>query len=103
MMKAPSTTAGMNPARNRADTEALAIEAITIMRMQGGTSIPIADAADTIATACSDLKPARRIGGIIVEPMADTSAMVEPDNPEKMYSATTTAIPMPPRIHPTSA
>ena len=29
--------------------------------------------------------------------------MVEPEMPEKMYSATTTAIARPPRIHPTSA
>ena len=38
----------------------------------------------------------------MVEPMAETSATVEPEIPEKMYSATTTAIERPPRIHPTS-
>ena len=38
----------------------------------------------------------------MVEPMADTSATVEPEIPEKMYSATTTAIDSPPRIQPTS-
>ncbi len=38
----------------------------------------------------------------MVEPMADTSATVEPEIPEKMYSATTTAIESPPRIQPTS-
>src|SRR5215472_14247391 len=41
------------------------------------------------------------MGGIIVEPMAETSATVEPEMPEKMYSATTTAMLSPPRIHPT--
>ena len=41
------------------------------------------------------------MGGIIVEPIAETSATVEPEMPEKMYSATTTAIESPPRIHPT--
>ena len=39
----------------------------------------------------------------MVAPMAETSAMVEPEMPEKMYSATTTAIARPPRIQPTSA
>ncbi len=34
--------------------------------------------------------------------MAETSATVEPEMPEKMYSATTTAIERPPRIQPTS-
>src|SRR5687767_8815344 len=42
------------------------------------------------------------MGGIIVEPMAETSATVEPEMPEKMYSATTTAIDRPPRTQPTS-
>ena len=39
----------------------------------------------------------------MVAPIADTSAMVEPEMPEKMYSATTTAIARPPRIQPISA
>ena len=39
----------------------------------------------------------------MVAPMAETSATVEPEMPEKMYSATTTAIARPPRIQPTSA
>jgi hypothetical protein len=34
--------------------------------------------------------------------MAETSATVEPEMPEKMYSATTTAMLRPPRIQPTS-
>ncbi len=37
----------------------------------------------------------------MVEPIAETSATVEPEIPEKMYSATTTAMERPPRIHPT--
>ena len=36
-----------------AATERLATEPITIMRMQGGTRMPIAEAADTTATASS--------------------------------------------------
>ncbi len=43
------------------------------------------------------------MGGIIVAPIAETSATVEPEMPEKMYSATTTAMARPPRIQPTSA
>src|SRR5688572_9437032 len=42
------------------------------------------------------------MGGIMVEPMADTSATVEPEMPEKIYSATTTAIDRPPRTQPMS-
>src|ERR1700675_4899136 len=37
-----------------------------------------------------------------MEPMADTSAMVEPEIPEKKYSASTTDMPSPPRTQPTS-
>ena len=35
-------------------------------------------------------------------PIADTSAMVEPEMPEKKYSASTTDMPSPPRTQPTS-
>src|SRR2546426_1546625 len=41
--------------------------------------------------------------GIVVAATADTSATVEPEIPEKMYSAATTAMPRPPRIQPTRA
>ena len=40
---------------------------------------------------------------MVVEATADTSATVEPEIPEKMYSAATTAMPRPPRTQPTSA
>ncbi len=53
MIARASTTAGRNPAAKRAATETLATEPITIIRMQGGTRMPIAEAADTTATACS--------------------------------------------------
>ena len=42
------------------------------------------------------------MGGVSMEPMADTSAMVEPEMPEKKYSASTTDMPSPPRTQPTS-
>src|SRR5438034_6256147 len=35
-------------------------------------------------------------------PMAETSAIVDPEMPEKKYSASTTDMPSPPRTHPTS-
>ena len=63
----------------------------------------MADAAETTATASSLLYPARTIPGIVVAATAETSATVEPEIPEKMYSAVMTAMPSPPRIHPTSA
>ena len=47
------TTAGRKPAVNSAATETFATEPITIMRMQGGTRMPIAEAAETTATASS--------------------------------------------------
>ncbi len=48
-------TAGMKPAVNRAATDNPAIDPMTIMRMHGGTRIPMAEAAETIATASSRL------------------------------------------------
>src|SRR5437868_5324175 len=42
------------------------------------------------------------MGGVSMAPMADTSAMVEPEMPEKKYSASTTDMPRPPRTQPTS-
>ena len=41
--------------------------------------------------------------GMVVDATAETSATVEPEMPEKMYSAATTAMPSPPRTQPTSA
>jgi hypothetical protein len=53
MIARASTTAGRNPAANSAATDTLATEPMTIIRMHGGTRMPMADAADTMATACS--------------------------------------------------
>jgi len=103
MIATASTSAGMKPPTNSAATDTLAMAPITIIRMHGGTRMPIAEAAATTLTACSGRYPARVMGGIIVEPMAETSAIVEPEMPEKMYSAMTTAMARPPRIQPTSA
>ena len=51
-MASASTTAGRKPATKSAATETLAIEPSTIMRMHGGTRMPIAEAAATMLTAC---------------------------------------------------
>src|SRR5581483_1716515 len=41
--------------------------------------------------------------GVSMDPMAETSAIVEPEMPEKKYSASTTDMPRPPRTQPMSA
>ena len=51
-MAAASTIAGMKPPTKSAATETLAIDPSTIIRMHGGTRIPIAEAAATMLTAC---------------------------------------------------
>jgi len=56
--------------------------------MQGGTSIPMELAAATTAMAVSSRYPARFMEGMRMDPIAETSAGVEPEMPEKMYSAT---------------
>ena len=44
-----------------------------------------------------------RIDGSSIEDIAETSAVVDPEMPEKNISPTMTAIPRPPRTNPTSA
>src|SRR5712664_1254668 len=46
MIARASTIAGMKPATNSAATDTLAIEPSTIIRMHGGTRMPIAEAGD---------------------------------------------------------
>ena len=43
------------------------------------------------------------MGGVSIAPIAETSATVEPEMPEKKYSASTTDTPRPPRTRPTRA
>ena len=71
--------------------------------MQGGTSIPMAEAEATMETACSGRYPPRLMAGISRDPMAETSATDAPEIPEKMYSPSTVEIPRLPRICPTRA
>ena len=63
----------------------------------------MADAALTIETASSRLYPAFSIWGISSEPIAATSAVVEPEMPENRISATTVTCASPPRRCPTMA
>src|SRR5215207_3052437 len=95
MTASASTTEGTNPAMKSAPVESPAICAMMTMMRQGGMRIPIADAAETMATARSGLKPALISEGIMSAPIAETSATVEPEMPEKNISATTTAMPSP--------
>ena len=81
----------------RAPTEMPVIPPRTTMGMHGGTRIPIAVAEETMQTVSSELYPAFFMAGVSREAIAETSAIVEPEMPEKKYSATTTTMPRPPR------
>ena len=96
------TAEGKNPAINKRPIEMLTRLPSTTIMMHGGISTPIDEAAATIAAARSDEYPARRIAGIIVEPIAEISAVVEPEIPEKNISASMTTIAKPPRTCPIS-
>jgi hypothetical protein len=79
----PITAAGMNPARKSATTEVFVTSPMTIIKIAGGTSMPIA-VPDAISEALSSERyPARFNGGISVEPSAETSAIFEPQMSEK--------------------
>src|SRR5947209_12532226 len=97
------TTAGMKPATNSATADVLVTCAITIMKIAGGTSMPIA-----VPAAISDAEsrrsyPARVNGGINAEPSAETSAIFDPQMSEKKYATTITDIPSPPLTQPIMA
>src|SRR2546428_14063023 len=103
MIAIARTKAGWSPPTKSAATDRLAMDPMTIMRMQGGTRIPIADAAATTLTACSGLYPARVRGGVMAAAMADTAAMVEPGIAAKMYAVAAAAMAGAPRTAPTQA
>jgi hypothetical protein len=86
---------------NRPAMERLATAPRTTMLRQGGIIIPIPVAAATMAVARAAEYPARTIDGRRSDPMADASAMEEPEMPEKKISDTTTTNPRPPRMCPT--
>src|SRR3954451_1046733 len=97
------TTAGTKPATNSATAEVLVTCAITIMKIAGGTSMPIAVPA-AIREAESRLSyPALVSGGISAEPSAETSAIFDPQMSEKKYATTITDMPSPPLTQPISA
>jgi len=97
------TMAGTKPATNSATAEVLVTCAITIMKIAGGTSMPIA-----VPAAISDAEsrrsyPALLNGGISAEPSAETSAIFDPQMSEKKYATTITDMPSPPLTQPISA
>ena len=74
----------------------------TIIPTLGGTRLPIDVAAQMMETVWPPEYPLRRRAGAMRDPIAEMSATVDPEMPEKMYSATSETIPSPPRTCPTS-
>src|SRR3954462_5315985 len=94
------TKAGTKPATNSATADVLVTCAITIMKIAGGTSMPIA-----VPAAISDAEsrrsyPALVSGGINADPSADTSAIFDTQMSEKKYATTITDMPSPPLTQP---
>src|SRR3954447_10043597 len=97
------TSAGMKPATNSATADVLVTCASTIIKMAGGTSMPIAGPAAVREDEWRPAQPARANGGISEEPSAETSAIFDPQMSEKKYATTITDMPSPPLTQPTSA
>src|SRR3954462_2904394 len=97
------TKAGTKPATNSATADVLVTCAITIMKIAGGTSIPIAVPAAISEAESRRSYPARVKGGISEEPSAETSAIFDPQISEKKYATTIIDKPSPPLTQPTSA
>ena len=92
---------GRNPPMKRAAIEMFDMAPSTTMLRQGGIIIPIPVEAATMAAARAAGYPARTMDGKRRAPIAEASAIEEPEIPEKNISATTTTKPSPPRICPT--
>ena len=74
------------PPRNSATAEVLVTEPITIMKMAGGTSMPIArPARDQRGRVLGAVAGALERRPSVVEPSAETSAIFEPQMSEKKY------------------
>src|ERR1700722_2805699 len=97
------TMAGTKPATNSVTAEVLVTCASTIMKIAGGTSMPIAVPAAISEAESRGSYPARVKGGISAEPSAGTSAILEPQISEKKYATTITDMPSPPLTQPISA
>src|ERR1051325_391572 len=97
------TSAGTKPATNSATADVLVTCAITIMKIAGGTSMPIAVPEAINEAESRRSYPARVSGGISDEPSAETSAIFDPQISEKKYATTITDMPSPPRTQPTIA
>ncbi len=99
-----SSSAGTMPAANRSaiEIEPPADAENRIRLCDGGTSSATSAAVIETLTAKSRSYPRLTICGIIVPPMAETSAMAEPDTPPKNSDDSTLTWPRPPRRRPTS-
>src|SRR3954469_23888813 len=97
------TMAGTKPATNSATAEVLVTCAITIMKIAGGTSMPIAVPAALSDAESRRSQPALVSGGISAEPSAETSAIFDPQISEKKYATTITDMPSPPLTQPVTA
>ncbi len=93
------SSAGTIPAANRSaiEIEPPAEAEYRIKLCDGGTSKATSAAVIETFTAKSRSKPRLTICGIIVPPIAETSAIAEPDTPPKNSDASTFTWPRPPR------
>ena len=87
---------------NNPPIEMLATNPRMIRLMQGGMVSAITAEADNRATALPGFCFVRRAAGISTDPTAATSAIFEPEMPEKMTIDSTMTTFSPPRMRPTS-
>jgi len=93
--------AGISPATNRPPIDRLATKPRMIRLMQGGMVSAITAEAASSATAPPSFCLERRAAGISTEPTAATSAIFQPEMPEKMTMLSTMTRFRPPRMRPT--
>ena len=93
--------AGNNPAMNRPPIDRLATKPRMIRLMHGGIVSAITAEAASNATAPPGFCRARRAAGMSTEPTAATSAIFEPEMPEKITIDKTMTTLSPPRARPT--
>ncbi len=93
--------AGMSPATKSPPIEILATKPRMMRLMQGGIVSAITAEAARSATALPGFCRARRAAGMSTEPTAATSAIFDPEMPEKITIASTMTTLSPPRSRPT--
>ncbi len=93
--------AGTNPAANNPPIERLVTKPRMMRLMQGGMVSAITAEAANSATAAPGSCRLRRAAGISTAPTAATSAILDPEMPEKMTMLSTMTTFSPPRSRPT--